>query len=289
MSEKKKGDIVMLQNPYFYHSIIRNYVVAFGSIFSDITIERPNGNKIKVPIAYGPREKFLAKITNKDEFGTKNLVAITMPRMSFSITGFDYDATRHLNKTYKFVERNSSRISSNTAIQESLDGIAITSYTSVPYDINFDLVLLSKTETDGALMMDKIMPRFTPNMSLSIKLEPLSDVHYSQEITDYISNFKDKLNVTIDTPIILNSVAMEDSYEGDFTTRRALTWTFSFTMKGVFFGPTKRNKTISTILTSMSPDSKENTIHPLRNNIAIQNNWLEIVIPDIEDYLWEVE
>lgn len=278
----------MLNNQYFYHSIIRNYVIAFGSVFSDITIERPNGDKIKVPISYGPREKFLAKVTNKNEFGTKNLVAITLPRMSFNITGISYDATRHLNKTYKFVERNTSRVSSNTAIQESLDGIALTSYNPVPYDIDFDLSLMCKTETDGALMMDKIMPRFTPNMNISIKLEPPTDVMYNADIKDYISNFKDKLNVTIDSPIVLNSVAMDDSYEGDFDTRRALTWTFSFTMKGVFFGPTKRSSTISNIFASANSESKDK-IQPLRNNISVNNNWIEIIIPDIEDYLWEVE
>jgi hypothetical protein len=56
----------MLQNNPFYWGTIRKVVVAFGSLFSDIHIQRidAGGNvdkTIKVPLTYGPKEKWIVR------------------------------------------------------------------------------------------------------------------------------------------------------------------------------------------------------------------------------------
>lgn len=52
---------------YFYHEILRKTVIAFGTLFNDITIKHTNASDdvvstIKVPLAYGPTQKFLARL-----------------------------------------------------------------------------------------------------------------------------------------------------------------------------------------------------------------------------------
>ena len=61
----------MLGN-YFYHEIIRKTVIAFGTLFNDIHVRHDDGagnviSDLKVPVAYGPRQKFLARITQQAE------------------------------------------------------------------------------------------------------------------------------------------------------------------------------------------------------------------------------
>ena len=52
---------------HFYHESLRKVVVAFGTIFNNITIHRTDSNNnvvqsIKVPLAYSPKEKFLTRL-----------------------------------------------------------------------------------------------------------------------------------------------------------------------------------------------------------------------------------
>jgi len=100
---------------HFYHKQIRNTVIAFGTIFNNINIKRTDssGNPlqtIRVPLSYAPKEKFIARLDqNADLTGNDSSVAITLPRMSFDITGYSYDATRKLNKNQKIsVTKNTS-------------------------------------------------------------------------------------------------------------------------------------------------------------------------------------
>ena len=94
----------MLGN-YFYHEIIRKTVIAFGTLFNDIHVRHDDGagnviSEIKVPIAYGPRQKFLARITQQAELN--KATQITLPRMSFEITNISYDSTRKAGITQTF-------------------------------------------------------------------------------------------------------------------------------------------------------------------------------------------
>ena len=90
--------------PHFYNQRIRKAVAVFGALFNDIHIIRKNssGNilsQTKVPLSYGPRRDFLARIDQMNTAGTdERQVAIKLPRMSFEIVAMMYDASRQLPK-----------------------------------------------------------------------------------------------------------------------------------------------------------------------------------------------
>ena len=90
----------MLNNNIFYHSISRKIIVAFGSLFSNIRIQRKNDGQteqtIQVPIAYAPKEKWIVRL--EQDSTLENHVYTTLPRLSFEITGMNYDATRKMNR-----------------------------------------------------------------------------------------------------------------------------------------------------------------------------------------------
>ena len=186
----------------FYHQHIRKYVAMFGTLFNDIYIQRDDTEVLKVPITYGPREKFLARLDDP-EFRNQ---AITLPRMSFEITSMNYDAARKLNKATKLqypATSNSSRLQA---------------YNPIPYNINFELSIMVKNAEDGARIVEQILPFFTPDFTPSVILDSSMDLRY-------------------DVPLILEGHSIEDTYEGSFETRRALIHTLQFTMKAYILGP----------------------------------------------------
>ena len=93
----------MLFHNYFYNRTIRKLVVTFGSLFNQINIVRKSNDQsesyehYKVPLVYGPKEKYLTRITS-DPSLTKS-IATTVPRMSFEMTGLDRKSTR-LNSSH---------------------------------------------------------------------------------------------------------------------------------------------------------------------------------------------
>ena len=199
----------MLGN-YFYHEIIRKTVIAFGTLFNDIYVRHDDqaGNvisEIKVPVAYGPRQKFLARIQQQPELN--KATQITLPRMSFEITNISYDATRKagITQTFKAVD--------------SEDGDKIKKvFMPVPYNLGFELNILVKLQDDGLQILEQILPFFQPGFTLSI---------------DLVKSIGEKRDV----PMILNNISQQDDYEGDFSTRRALIYTLNFTAKTYLFGP----------------------------------------------------
>mgnify|MGYP003304696528 CR=1 FL=1 len=81
---------------YFYNETVRKTVIAFGTLFNNISIKKfANDGKtismMKVPIAYGPMQRFLARIEQQQNFDDN--VALTLPRLSFEMTSFKYDST----------------------------------------------------------------------------------------------------------------------------------------------------------------------------------------------------
>ena len=193
----------------FYHGALRKYVIMFGNMFNDITLDRfdANGNSvqsIRVPIAYGPAEKYLTRIAGDPGRDTK--AAIQLPRMAFEITGFNYDATRKLN-----------RLTKNVAIGTG-DNSLRSQFTPVPYDIEFSLYAMFANNEDAVQCTEQILPFFTPEFTHSVKLVP--------EMGQYF-----------DIPTILTGVSFEDTYDSSFQERRAIIYTFTFTVKGLLFGP----------------------------------------------------
>jgi hypothetical protein len=196
----------MFQSSY-YPAIIKKTIASFGKLFSGIQIERKdnNGNLIQtvnVPIAYSNKEKWVTR-TEQDASQTNN-TQITLPRLAFEITNYSYDSTRKVNKNNRLGNTNQN-LTSN--IQ----------YSGVPYNLDVSLYLITKTIEDGLVVMEKILPMFTPNYTISINAVP-------------------EMNVVKDVPIILNSVTVDDNYENEISARREIIHTFSFTLKLELFG-----------------------------------------------------
>jgi len=195
----------------YYHSIIRKYIIMFGTMFNDIDVQRFNtaGERIqtlRIPIAYGPKEKFLVRLAQDPNFDRD--VAIVLPRMSFEITSMNYNSTRKLPSTIK-----------NVYTYTDQDKLKY-QYTPVPFDINIALSVFVKNADDGVQILEGILPFFTPEWTNSVNLIP-------------------ELKLKMDVPVVFNDISTEDTYEGDFSTRRALIHTLNFTVKGYLFGPVR--------------------------------------------------
>jgi hypothetical protein len=221
----------MLGSP-FYNSLFKKYVVIFGSLFNNIKIERVNDageleQTFKVPIAYGPREKFLARV--EDNPDATALTAIRLPRMAFEITSISYDPSRKLQTINKISSR------------KNINGVNTYKkvYNPVPYNLGFKLDIMVKTMEDGLRIVEQVLPYFTPDWTVSARLLPDYD------------------NVT-DIPIILDNVEIDDSYASDFTVRRVLTFSLTFTMKCYFFGPVTESKLIKIVDVRIYPDATAN-------------------------------
>lgn len=200
----------------FYNQTTRRYVATFGTLFNDITITRDDnaGNEVqrmKVPIHYAPFQKILARIE-----GDPNLQApaMTLPRMSFEINSIQYNPERKLGSLNRIVRGTPSDTSSLSY-----------HYNPAPYDLEFQLNIMAKYNEDGIKILEQILPYFKPDVTPSVKLV-------------------DELDHYFDIPIVLNSVSVEDTYEADFQTRRAIIWTLQFTLKGYYFGPSSTKKII---------------------------------------------
>ena len=204
----------------FYHETIRNVVVGFGTIFNNIQLVRKDNSGViqqtmKVPLAYGPRQKFLVRLG--DDADLTKAAAVTLPRIGFEITGLTYDPGRKLNRVQKFKKVKGAN-------SKQLD----TQYMPVPYNINFQLYILAKQSDDALQVVEQILPYFQPDYTLTIN-----------DMAD--------MGIKRDVPIILNSVAYEDSYQGDFETRRAIIYTLAFTAKFFLYGPVTSAKVIKTV------------------------------------------
>lgn len=195
----------------FSHNILRKMVIYFGTLFNNIWLNRYDiqGNLIqssKVPLNYGPREKFLARLEGNPNMDRK--IAIQLPRITFEMTGLYYDATRRMPATNKITVQNPN---DPTGVRYQ--------YNPVPYNIIFTMSIMVKNVSDGTYIVEQILPFFGPTWQATLNLNP-------------------DMNLKYDVPITLDSVEQVDTYEGTFTERRAIIWTLSFTMKTWFFGPT---------------------------------------------------
>jgi len=195
---------------YFYHEILRRTVVSFGSLFNNISIKHTDnsGNVtsvVKVPLAYGPTQKFLARLEQSPNLNKP--VQITLPRMSFELIGLSYDPGRKSTTTQTF-------LTSSTANKKQEKK----SYLPVPYNLDFELSVMTKLNDDMLQIVEQILPYFQPAYTITV---------------DLVNEIGEKRDI----PVVLNSISMSDDYEGDFSTRRALIYTLRFTAKTYLFGP----------------------------------------------------
>lgn len=203
----------MLNGNVFYHGSIRKSIVAFGKLFSNIYIDRKQDDsvggdtvqRLHVPIAYAPKEKWLVRI---DEDPTlENQVYTTLPRMSFEVTGMVYDSTRKINRM--------------NAISKYIDETPQSKkrvFTPVPYNLDVTLYILAKTQEDALQIVEQILPTFTPEYTMALNVLP-------------------EMDQVQDLSINLSSVSVQDDYDGDFQTRRFVTYTLTFILKTNIYGP----------------------------------------------------
>ena len=232
---------------HFYHKKIRNTVIAFGTIFNNVNIKRldSSGNplqNIKVPLSYSPKEKFLARLdAQQDLTGDDSKVAITLPRMSFEITGYSYDATRKLNKNQKI-----------TKVTTNADTTKLNNqYMPVPYNVNFSLNVYTANSDDGLQIIEQILPFFQPDYTVTM-------------IEDRTMDTKR------DIPFILNSVDYEDSYTGSLTSMRRIIYTLSFTAKVYLYGPISTSAIIKKVSADLYADTGSNA--PRVERVTVQPN-----------------
>ena len=215
---------------YFYNESMRRMTIGFGQIFNNIQIKRKNDagkviQTIRVPLAYGPKEKFLVRLDQQSSLNNREF-AITLPRMGFEISNIAYDPTRKLTRVQKFKR-----------VKSGKDGKVLDfNYTPVPYNISYNLYSFTASAEAGLQIIEQILPFFQPDFTVTINAIPTLDIKR-------------------DIPIILNSVNYEDTYSGDFTTRRAVIYTLNFTAKTYLFGPSTSQKVIKTVQTDQYSDT----------------------------------
>ena len=192
---------------YFYHEILRKTIIGFGTLFNNINIRhlKDDGtvlDETKVGLSYGPMQKFLTKIQEQSDLDKS--IALTLPRMSFEMTGMQYDSTRKTGITQTF---------------KAVDGTNMKKvFMPIPYNITFELNIFSKLNDDSLQIIEQILPFFQPSFNLTV---------------DLVSSIGEKRDI----PIILDSIDFQDDYEGSFQTRRAIIHTLRFTAKTYLFGP----------------------------------------------------
>ena len=192
---------------YYYHEILRKTVISFGTLFNDIHVRHKDSSgsgvsDMKVALAYGPVQKFLARLDQQANLN--KATTMSLPRMSFEMNNVSYDATRKagITQTYK--------ASDGTNLRKV--------FMPVPYNVGFELNIMTKLNDDALQIVEQILPYFQPAYNLSVQL---------------VSGIKEKRDI----PIILENITMQDDYEGDFDKRRVLLYTLRFTAKTYLFGP----------------------------------------------------
>jgi len=222
----------MLGADPYYHEILKRTVIGFGSMFNDIYLIRRNKvgeikQKMKIPLSYGPKEKFLARL--REDPNLSKSVAISLPRIGFELGSFSYDSTRKLNKI------------NTVKIPKSTNDKAISKqFSPVPYTVSFELFVMVKNSDDGIQIIEQILPTFSPSYTMTIK-------------------DSSELKNVQDVPIVLDSVSYEDSYEGDFVSRRAIVYTLSFSASIQLYGPVTSQGVIKKVDTSMYADVPVNS------------------------------
>ena len=219
---------------YFYNESMRRMTIAFGQIFNNIQIKRKDSTgtviqSIPVPLAYAPKEKFLVRLDQQASLENREF-AITLPRMGFEITGISYDGSRKLTRIQKY-----------KTVKTGAEGKILNyNYTPVPYNISYGLYVFTATAESGLQIIEQILPYFQPDYTVTVNAIP-------------------EMDIKRDVPIVLNNVQYEDSYSGDFTQRRAVIYSLTFTAKTYLFGPTSTQKVIKETQADIYTDLPEST------------------------------
>ena len=228
----------MLSNRHFYHQLTRKYVILFGNLFNNIQLVKTNTStgdeieRVKIPLVYGPKERYIMRLEGDPDLNKETQV--TLPRMSFEITGITYDATRKLNTMHRSATANTTN---SYAAQ----------YQAVPYNLEFELSIYARNIEDGNQIVEQILPYFTPAFTQTAILIP--DLGFQKDIA-----------------VDMNSIEAQTQYEGDHDGVRYVTWNLKFTMKAYYFGPISTSKIIRKVITNIYNDPSLRTGYIVRIN-----------------------
>lgn len=200
----------MFKGKTFYNEHIRKAIIAFGTVFNNINIERKNAageiiQTLRVPLAYSTKQKFLSRIENIPTVESRGEVAIVLPRMGFEITALGYDAQRKISP----IQVHKKSTSSATSVAKT--------FVSTPYDLTLSLYIFAKNQEDGLRIIEQVLPYFNPDFNITVNDLP-------------------ELGIKRDIKILLESIGYEDNTAGTFADRQSIVWTLTFTMKLNFYG-----------------------------------------------------
>lgn len=216
----------MLSNARFYYRTTRKAVIAFGSLFTNLYIQRTDDEgeiqqSINVPLAYCNKSKWLAAILYKQDSEDRQFQT-SLPRMAFEIVNYDYAPQRKIQSNLtpnKYVVQPVTNITDATVgLPKPTTNQLTSSYPPSPYTLTFKLYIAAKNHDDMLQMFEQIIPFFNPMHSVSVKWIP-------------------ELNVVSDFPITLTDIETSDTYEGNLGDRREIIWTLTFTANVNYYGP----------------------------------------------------
>lgn len=196
-------------------------------MFNNIIIDRRDGagnviQSVKIPLSYAPRNKVIARIEGQPNDPDQDF-QVVLPRLSFEMTGIEYDPTRRIS----LVQQNRGLNATTTTLN--------TQYAPTPYNIGISLYIYAKNQEDGLQILEQILPYFNPDYNLSLNAIPVLDIKN-------------------DLPILLNSISYEDQYEGDFRNRQYIIWTLNFLLKLNYFGPINKQGIIRSVTANTFSD-----------------------------------
>jgi hypothetical protein len=204
---------------HFKNDSIRKLVIAFGSIFNGVQLEQTNENNneriFTVPISYGPKEKFVKRLTEPSSISDKTRIEISLPRMSFELSQLAYDPLRKMNKMNKKI----SGMGSNGNISSA--------YSEVPYNFVFNVSVYTRNLEENYQIMEQILPYFSPEFIVSLKMNTL--------------------NSSVDVPIAITNTTLTQEYEGDFSTRRFIVSSYQFVAKSYIYGKINTGAAVQSI------------------------------------------
>ncbi len=258
----------MFKGATFYHNHIRKAIIAFGTIFNDINIERKNSagavaQAIRVPLAYSTKQKFMTRIARVTDTSTRGEVAITLPRMGFEIQGITYDPAR---KTQV--------INKNKVVGTRDDANTVrVAFNSTPYNMNLALYIFAKNQDDGLQCLEQIIPYFNPDFNVTINDLP-------------------ELGIKRDIKITLDNVGYEDEYEGEFANRLSVVWTLNFTMRLNFYSNVSNHDVIKKAIARVYNDTNmtlNTTTNSSKGTITASVNPLNATPSDTYSFLEEFD
>ena len=219
---------------HFYNEGMRKLTIAFGQIFNKIVVQTKDANgsvvkRFNVPLAYAPKEKFLVRLTQQADLQDTQFSTI-LPRMGFEISGIEYDPSRKLNKLQKFRKPKTDGSTSDQTNKMDFN------YSPVPYNITYKLFIFTATAENGLQIVEQIVPYFQPDYTVTINMVP-------------------DLGIKRDVPIIIGDIQYEDSYDGNFETRRAVIYTMTFTAKTYLYGPATAGGIVRKVQSDLGTDS----------------------------------